>query len=190
MIDQLLALDRELFFFINSHLSNSFLDWVMPWFRKPLFWAPLYIFLIVFFIKEYKIKGLYLIGFLLLTVAIADFSSASIIKPMFQRLRPCNDVSLAGQIHVRVACGKGFSFVSSHATNHFAIALFLIGTFASRWRWIIAVSLIWATLISFAQVYVGVHYPIDVLCGGLLGALIGYLISQLQKTAFVLDGDN
>ena|SRR2546428_6532534 len=190
MIDQLLNLDRKLFIFINSDLSNSFFDWIMPWLRNPLFWAPLYVFMIIFFIKEYKIKGLYLIGFLLLTFAIADYTSASIIKPIFQRLRPCNDVSMAGQINLLVNCGKGFSFVSSHATNHFAIALFLIGTFGNRWRWVIVASLIWAAAISFAQVYVGVHYPIDVFCGGLLGALIGALVSSLQKAAFILDGNN
>ncbi|SMO67673.1 phosphatase PAP2 family protein [Solitalea koreensis] len=189
MIDQLLNLDRKLFIFINSGLSNSMFDLIMPWFRNPLFWAPLYLFMIIFFIKEYKIKGLYLIGFLLLTFAIADFTSASIIKPVFQRLRPCNDVSMAGQINLLVNCGKGFSFVSSHATNHFAISLFLIGTFGKRWPWVIAASLIWAAVVSFAQVYVGLHYPIDVLCGGLLGALIGVLISSLQKTVFTLDGD-
>lgn len=191
MLEQLNSIDQKIFFFINNDLSNPFFDWLMPLLRNQYFWAPLYAFLIVFFIKEYKIKGLYLILFLLLAFGIADFTSASIIKQHFQRLRPCNDPALLGLVKLRIArCGSGFSFVSSHAANHFAISLFLIGTFYQRWKWVLPAALAWATIICFAQVYVGVHYPFDVTCGGLLGALIGWGVSQIRKNTLPLDGVN
>ncbi|UKJ06432.1 phosphatase PAP2 family protein [Solitalea lacus] len=191
MLNQLNTFDQKAFFFINTGLSNSFFDLLMPLLRNQYFWTPVYVFLIVFFIREYKKKGLYLIGFLLLTFAIADFTSASIIKEYFQRLRPCNDPALVGLVKLRLnRCGNGFSFVSSHAANHFAISMFLIGTFYQRWKWVLPAALIWAALVCFAQVYVGVHYPFDVTCGGILGLLIGYGVSSLRKTLVPIDGIN
>ena len=109
------------------------------------------------------------------TFGVADFGSASIVKPMVKRVRPCNDPQLAQTIISRVPCGTGYSFPSSHASNHFAISVFLIGAFHKRWRWIWFWALLWATLVCFAQIYVGVHYPIDILTGALFGTLVGYL---------------
>jgi len=110
----------------------------------------------------------------LLCFAAADFSSSQILKKQVQRLRPCNDPALAAQVQLRVPCGSGYSFTSSHAANHFAVALFLIGVFGDLNRWIRPSLLLWAGSIALSQVYVGVHYPGDVLCGGLLGSLIGW----------------
>ncbi|MCO4291474.1 phosphatase PAP2 family protein [Solitalea sp. MAHUQ-68] len=191
MLEQLNSIDQKAFFFVNSDLSNSFFDWLMPLMRYPAFWAPLYLFLIIFFIKEYKIKGLYLIAFLLITFAIADFVSASIIKEYFRRLRPCNDPALMGLVKVRLSrCSGGFSFISSHASNHFAIATFLISTFYQRWKWVLPVAFFWAAIICFAQVYVGVHYPFDVFCGGIFGIVVGYSVSKLRKSLVPIDGIN
>ncbi|WP_345232194.1 phosphatase PAP2 family protein [Olivibacter ginsenosidimutans] len=117
--------------------------------------------------------------FLLLTFGAADFLSASVIKPLVKRVRPCNELALKGEMVSRIRCGSGYSFPSSHASNHFAIALFLIMVYRRRWKSILWLALIWAFLVSFAQIYVGVHYPIDVICGALFGALIGYIIARL-----------
>ncbi len=172
MIEQLLQWDTELFLKIHRGLTNDFFDFLMPLLRNKFFWTPLYLFIIIFCIKQYKKTGLYIIGGLLLTFALGDIISSRIIKPSVNRLRPCNEVSLANQIIPRVHCGAGKSFPSAHATNHFGIAVFLIGIFYRKWKAILPIGLIWAAAISFAQVYVGVHYPIDVFCGMLLGCFI------------------
>ncbi|MGF1924924.1 MAG: phosphatase PAP2 family protein [Bacteroidia bacterium] len=117
----------------------------------------------------------------MITFALGDFISAKLIKPNVQRVRPCNEVSLSKSIIKRVPCGSGYSFPSAHATNHFAIALFLIGIFYRDWKWILPLGLIWAALVAFAQVYVGVHYPLDTLAGALLGTAIGLITSTFYK---------
>ena len=115
-----------------------------------------------------------MIGMLLATFAMGDLIASRIIKPFVARIRPCNDLSLTNEIINRVPCGTGYSFPSAHATNHFAIAIFLICLFYPKWKPILPLALFWAFLISFAQIYVGVHYPIDTIFGALLGTSIGF----------------
>ena len=182
MFEQILQLDQQLFIAINEGLSNPFFDWIMPFLRNRVFWTPLYLFLVIFLTRNYGKWGLICIVFMLLTFAITDYFSASIIKPAFERLRPCNDIAIKNELNAIVDCGTGFSFPSTHATNHFGIAMFLILTFYQRWKWIIPLALFWAFSIAFAQVYVGVHYPTDVLTGAILGCLIGYITSTIFKT--------
>ncbi|MCZ4244887.1 phosphatase PAP2 family protein [Pedobacter punctiformis] len=181
MIESIQQFDAELFLKIHRGLSNGFFDWLMPLMRNRFFWAPLYLFIIIFCIKQYKKQGYYIIGMILFTFAMGDLIASRLIKPFVARLRPCNDPSLANDIIHRVPCGSGLSFPSAHATNHFAIAIFLICLFYSRWKPILPIGLFWAFIISFAQVYVGVHYPVDVTAGALLGTLIGFICSRIFK---------
>ncbi len=181
MIAELQQLDAELFFKINKGLSNDFFDLVMPLLRNRFFWSPLYIFIIAFCIKYYKKQGYYIILGLLLTFATGDIIASRVIKPRVKRVRPCNEINLTSTIIKRVPCGSGYSFPSAHATNHFAIALFLIGIFYRKWRPILPLALGWAALIAFAQIYVGVHYPFDTFAGAILGSCIGLLISFIYK---------
>ena len=118
---------------------------------------------------------------ILITFAMGDLIASKIIKPSVQRIRPCNEVNLANDVIKRVPCGSGYSFPSAHATNHFAIALFLIGVFYRKWKPILPFGLVWAASIAFAQVYVGVHYPIDIFIGALLGTTIGLITSTVYK---------
>jgi membrane-associated phospholipid phosphatase len=181
MMESIQQFDVELFLKIHRGLSNGFFDWLMPLMRNRFFWSPLYLFIIVFCIKQYKKQGFYIIGVVLFTFAMGDLISSRLIKPLVGRVRPCNDFSLAKDIIHRVSCGSGFSFPSAHATNHFAIAVFLICVFYSRWKPILPIGIFWAAIISFAQVYVGVHYPVDVTTGALLGTLIGFICSGIFK---------
>lgn len=174
MMTALQQFDTELFLKIHRGLSNGFFDWLMPLMRNRFFWTPLYIFIIVFCIKQYKKVGYYIIGMLLFTFAMGDLIASRLIKPLMLRPRPCNEMSLADEIIHRVPCGSGYSFPSAHATNHFAIAIFLICLFYPKWKGILPLGLGWAAIISFAQVYVGVHYPIDVTVGSILGTCIGF----------------
>ncbi|MEN0005396.1 MAG: phosphatase PAP2 family protein [Bacteroidota bacterium] len=177
---ELLQLDQELFFVINNDWHNSILDAIMPHWRNKYSWIPLYVVLAIYVVYQFKQKGVYLILFLAVTVGIADTTSSQLIKKNVQRIRPCNDIQLQSEVKLLVHCGGGYSFTSSHATNHFAVASFLVFTLGlfpwRKWRWLLW---LWAASIAFGQVYVGVHYPLDILCGGLIGALIGWLMARL-----------
>ncbi|MEO6150153.1 MAG: phosphatase PAP2 family protein [Mucilaginibacter sp.] len=181
MPEQLLQFDRHLFYFINHDLSNAFFDWLMPFLRNPKFWIPLYIFIVVFCIYKFKKTGVIIIAMLAATAGIADFTSASLVKPAIHRVRPCRDVITSKTDIARVPCGTGYSFPSTHATDHFAMAAFLSLVFCSRWRKIWIFAMLWAAIICFAQVYVGVHYPIDVIGGALYGLIIGFAMALLFK---------
>jgi undecaprenyl-diphosphatase len=181
MIDQLVQLDKQLFHMVNHGLTNPVFDWLMPVVRNAKVWIPLYVFIIGFCIYRYKKASIYIIMLLALTVGLADQGSAGIIKGIVKRPRPCNDPTMAATIITRIPCGSGYSFPSSHASNHFAVACFLSLVFYRRWKRIWWVAMPWAFLISFAQVYVGVHYPFDVTFGALFGLLVGYLVYLLFK---------
>lgn len=122
-----------------------------------------------------------IILFILITFGIADFTSSSLIKKSVQRVRPCNDIEFKENVNTRVRCGSGYSFTSSHATNHFAMASFLIMVFYRRWNHILWIGILWAAMISLAQVYVGVHYPLDVIAGAILGSSIGYIVGLVFR---------
>lgn len=165
--------DKRIFYAINTRGANDFFDWLMPLIRNSFTWAPLYFFIILFAIINFKKNGWWWLLFALGTVAITDLTGARIFKASFERLRPCNDPEMADMVRMVLGrCSGGFSFVSNHAINHFGIAAYFFVTFRQVFKhsWIL---FIWAALIGYAQIYVGVHYPFDVLAGSILGMLIG-----------------
>lgn len=166
-------IDYAIFHFINQGLSNDFFDFMLVFWRNSYFWAPLYLFVIAFAFFNFKAKAYWIIIFSFLTFGSTDFVSSSLVKNHFKRDRPCK-LTASIEVTSRVRCGSGYSFTSSHAANHFGLAVFWILIFGQRFKRIIAPLLIWASLVSLAQVYVGVHYPSDVLAGAMLGSLIGY----------------
>ncbi|MBL4677641.1 MAG: phosphatase PAP2 family protein [Mucilaginibacter sp.] len=181
MPDFLLNLDRHLFYLINHDWANPFFDALMPLMRNPKFWIPLYVFIIGISIWRYKRQGALMILFLALSAGFADFTSASIIKPAVQRLRPCRDPYTSPADVNRVPCGTGYSFPSTHATDHFALAIFLGIVLFKRHKWIMPLAILWAATICFAQVYVGVHFPVDVILGALYGSLVGWLFAYVFR---------
>jgi undecaprenyl-diphosphatase len=189
MPDFLLQFDRHLFYFINHDLTNPFFDWIMPILRNAKNWIPLYLFIIVFCVWKYKKTGLIIIVIMALAAGFADFTSASIVKPLVKRDRPCRDPVVSQTVISRVPCGPAYSFPSTHATDHFAAAFFLIVLFHKKWRWIWLWAILWAGTISFAQVYVGVHFPVDVICGAIYGALMGWLFAWVFGKVVPLWGE-
>ncbi len=184
-LDTLIALDATLFHWINQNCSNVLFDAVLPWFREKWIWAPLYLFVAAFSWMNFGKKGWLLVLGLVAVVGLSDFTSSELVKKNVQRLRPCNDLELRPAAVLRLdSCGSGYSFTSSHAANHFAAAIFLIGIFGGLARWIRPALLTWAGLIALSQVYVGVHFPGDVIGGGLLGALIGWAVGKLMWPLF------
>jgi membrane-associated phospholipid phosphatase len=193
MLDSLLQWDQALFQLINSQGQHAFFDVLLPFWRTKSNWIPLYIFVLGLLFWKYDWrKVLFFLLLIGLAVLLADQISSQWIKKSVMRIRPCNDADLMDEVRLLVKCGSGYSFTSSHATNHFALAFLFIQMLLPKFpkiRWVLVFSfLLWATLVAYAQVYVGVHYPLDVLAGALLGTLIGaalwWLAKRLIKTLF------
>ncbi|MDX1909934.1 MAG: phosphatase PAP2 family protein [Saprospiraceae bacterium] len=174
MLEILQNWDAALFRFINYNLGNPLFDALLPWCREKWFWMPAYVFLAAFSLLNFGKKGGFIILGLVVAAGLADFTSSTLIKKNVQRLRPCNEPEMMQTVVRRAPCGSGYSFTSSHAANHFAAAVFIVAVFGSAGPWVRLAALSWAALIAFSQVYVGVHYPGDVIGGALLGTIIGW----------------
>jgi undecaprenyl-diphosphatase len=170
-------LDQQLFLFLNS-LNSPFWDQVMHAISGKVIWAPLYLSILIFLGIKYKRKFLIILLFIILAVTLADQFSVQLFKNLVQRLRPCHEPSLEGLVHlVNGECGGQFGFVSSHATNSFNVALISLLFIKKRWYTISII--LWALVVGYSRIYLGVHYPGDVICGSLLGTLIGWSIYKL-----------
>lgn len=183
--EKLEKIDQWLFIQVNSNLTNPFFDSLMPFMRESLHWIPLYLFLIVFSLLNFRSKGAWWILFFIITVALTDLIGNYGFKHNFQRIRPCGDPDF--YMHVRLLvdhCSTGFSFTSNHAANHFGIGTFFYITTRSWLKKWALTGWVWAGLISYAQVYVGVHYPLDILGGALLGLLIGTFTGSMFNNRF------
>ena len=168
-------IDHHFFHFINQACANPVLDTLCPIARDKNTWMPFYIMGGVLVLYKYRWQGLWMAVCAALAILAAD-QSANLIKHFVHRLRPC----AIEQVHMLVACSHTFSFPSNHATNHFAIAVFLSLVFR-KIRWLPYVLIFWAAFISLSQVYVGLHYPTDIACGALLGTLVGWIAFLIFK---------
>ncbi|MFL9483071.1 phosphatase PAP2 family protein [Chitinophagaceae bacterium LWZ2-11] len=179
-LDWLLQLDTDLFLLINKVWTNSFLDSVYPWYRDSNTWVPFYVFLLAFILMNFGKKAWLWILFIIITVALTDQVSSNLIKHLVARPRPCNDpfIQMYGRLLLG-GCSGGYSFTSSHAANHFGMAMFMYLTlkpYIKNWgKWFF----VWAATISYGQIYVGVHYPLDVLGGTIVGCILGYCTASI-----------
>ncbi len=176
--------DAWLLFRVNQGMQSDTLDSFLPFFRETSFWIPLYLFLLVFILQNFGMKGIWWSLGVVLTAALSDLVSSQLIKETIWRVRPCQDPDIGARINFIINyCPTSSSFTSSHATTHFAQATFFYLTLrhTGKW-WILAYA--WAFLIGFSQVYVAVHYPFDVICGALIGCLVGFAVSRLFHRQF------
>ncbi len=178
--DALLVKDQALFSKINGQWTSSLADHIMPWVRTANNWYPLYFALLAYlFIKWGKNAWKWLL-IVAVNVAVTDQISSSFFKPFVHRLRPCADPAIIHQSRLLLEhCSGGFSFTSSHAANHFGLAMFVFMTLQPLFKNYTVLFFVWAALISYAQVYVGVHYPLDIFAGCLIGLVVGYLMGRL-----------
>jgi membrane-associated phospholipid phosphatase len=179
MWEQVRDWDRHVLTLINHDGSSAVLDVVLPFLRESQFWVPFYLFMILFMSMNFGIKGWWWVLAFVLTAAMADIISSHIIKETVMRMRPCRDPEIMGEIIFRASyCPKSSSFTSSHATSHFALSMFIFLTLRRLSKWW-GMIFLWAVAISYTQVYVGVHYPFDVICGGILGCGIGAFMAYM-----------
>lgn len=170
--EALLQFDRSFFIAVNNGLANPVFDWLCPWIRTQEVWYPVYAVFVYFLIRTYGKDSWKILLAAALMILATDQFSANLVKNTFMRIRPCSEPSLQGITrHLTDRCA-GYSFMSAHATNHFALAVFM-PVFFRKQRWLLPLLLFWAFSIAFSQVYVGVHYPLDVIAGGCCGVLFG-----------------
>ena len=174
-IDTIKQTDQSIFFFLNG-LHNPLWDLVMPLFTQTATWFVFYLAIIFFIIKKYRAKAVVILIMLGLAVLIGDQLS-SFVKETVQRLRPTHDPGIEHLVHNVYKKGGLFSFFSSHATNTFILAMFSARLF-KNFRYSVLIFL-WAGVVSYTRIYVGVHYPLDILTGMVAGILIGYYTYQL-----------
>lgn len=178
-------IDSDLFLFLNG-LHADWLDKVMIAITQMWVWIPLYLLLIYWTVKQYGKRCWWVFLAVGVVVLCSDQLSAHVCKPLFQRLRPCYNPNLQDLIYLpKGMAGGRYGFVSSHATNTFAVAAFLTGALRKNRNWIGIVLYLWAFISSYSRIYLGFHYPGDILCGALLGILIGLMLWKVFQLIVV-----
>ena len=171
MFQWLLEFDKKIFLYLNSIHSPTW-DSIMVWISGDKSWIPLYIILLIIIIyRERPYRFIFTILFIAIAVGLSDYISV-LIKDLVERPRPTHNVGIAGIVHiVNNYRGGTYGFVSSHAANVFCVATFLAYQFKS-YKWGLFL-FVWATVVSYSRIYIGVHYPLDIICGAVLGILLG-----------------
>lgn len=171
MIEKIDHLDTSLFLWLNSHHTPIW-DQIMWHISGKLEWVPFYIILIGYLIYKYRIKSVYIIVAIAIAVTLADQLAVKAFKEVFERFRPSNNPAIRDLVYiVNNYRGGSYGFVSNHAANTFSLATFLILLFSNRIFTVVII--FWAFIVSYSRIYIGVHYPADVICGALLGVICG-----------------
>lgn len=189
MLHQIQVADTQIFLALNG-LHTPWADTFMYWVTQRNTWIPLYALLVIWLIWQYKQRAAGMIASLILTIVVADQTASTLLKPNIQRLRPCHVTYLQNKVHLVVeSCGGTYGFASSHAANSFglAMAVWLVcraaGPLSNPYKKYLWWFFPWAAVVSYSRIYVGVHYPFDVLAGALIGCGAAYLsVWAVQKS--------
>ncbi|MEN7546726.1 phosphatase PAP2 family protein [Rapidithrix thailandica] len=183
MLESLDKLDKEIFLFFNS-LHADWLDPIMWAITESGTWIPFYVLIIAFLVYKFRWNTIFILMAIGLTITLADQFASGFCKPFFERLRPSHSPELEGLVHLiqdkngNYYKGGSFGFISSHSANTFGLASFLFCLFRKRVAYI-SLMFLWAAIVSYSRIYVGVHYPGDLMVGALTGILWGFLSFKL-----------
>lgn len=187
MIEWIERIDHELLLFING-MHNPYLDEIMWAISGKLIWFPLYLFLFILVFRKTPTKqAIWFVVFGLAAVGLADFTATYGFKEMIARYRPSHHLVLGDLLHhYEIKPGEFYKggihgFVSGHATNSFAIAVMFSLRLRSHYKYITLILLSWAILVSYSRMYLGVHYPTDIIGGALLGTTIASIMYWIYK---------
>ena len=185
MMERILQLDTELFLFFNG-LHTPWADRFVYLLSQIWFWIPLYLLLIFLVFKFYRKKGWKVLLVFILTITLSD-QACNLLKNSVQRLRPSHTEALAGDIHLvqkpdgNMYYGGKYGFPSAHAANSMALA-FLVFFFLSKGKkWVIVLAMAWSLLMAYTRLYLGVHYPTDILCGFIVGSCSAFLMTFMYR---------
>jgi undecaprenyl-diphosphatase len=177
MIEFLDNIDQNLFLFLNG-LNSPFWDQVMWWISGRISWLPLYLLITGWLIYRFKWKVVFILFMVAVLITLSDQGSVHLFKELFQRPRPCHDPEISQLVHlVKGHCGGKYGFVSSHAANTFAMGTFTLLIIRKRFYSIFI--MLWASLVSYSRIYLGIHYPGDILGGAAFGIILGFLIYKI-----------
>jgi undecaprenyl-diphosphatase len=189
MIEEILKLDSKLLILLNNLGVPRFDNfWVNLSKIEANILMYLFLICLFFYIQKARLKVaniLYLILVIVIMITITD-QGANLFKDSFQRLRPCYDETVKDSIRlVKDNCGGKYGFFSAHASNSFSLAIFFGLLFRNRIRYIILITLVYASFISYSRIYLGVHFPIDIIFGSLFGLFIGFSIYKFVYLKFL-----
>jgi len=176
MLDLILEYDHKLFLWLNN-LGNESFDWFWMLMTNKLFNFFVYSIALIYLLKKTDIKSLIsMILFLSILILISDQTS-NLFKNFFERLRPCYDEQISSYMRlVKDSCGGLYSFFSAHASNSFALASFFFFVYYKIIQRKIILFFVLASLVSYSRVYIGVHYPLDIITGSVFGFVSGFIL--------------
>ena len=182
MIESLIEYDKELFLFLNN-LGNTTWDGFWLAYTNKVNWIPFYLLLLFVMFKKYNRRVfLIIVVMAILMVAFTD-QVTNLFKDGFERLRPCREEGVMEQMRfIAVRCGK-YGFFSGHSSNSMAVAVFVGLLLKPYYKYLVFLLLFWAALMAYSRIYVGVHYPLDIICGMIFGALSGFMFYKLKGYA-------
>ncbi|PID68725.1 MAG: phosphatase PAP2 family protein [Flavobacteriales bacterium] len=177
MLEKVIAYDKEILVYLNS-LGNSYWDGFWLFVTNQFYWSPVFLLILYLIFKHYGVKKG--IAFILITAALVTFSDqfVNFTKNYFQRLRPNNDPVLSEIIRLTKRPGS-YSFLSGHSTTSFAATTFIILTLRRHTKYI-WFFILWPIVFAYSRIYLGVHYPLDIFVGMIVGILIGLLFYRLS----------
>ncbi len=189
MIEEILKLDSKLFLYLNNLGTSKFdIFWISLSKIEANILMYLFLFLLFFYNQKIRPKLIYIFYFffvITLMIIITD-QGANIFKDSFQRLRPCYNESIIDSLRlVKENCGGKYGFFSAHASNSFSLAIFFGLLFINRIRYIIMITIVYASLISYSRIYIGVHYPIDIIFGSFFGIFVGFVMYSFVYLKFL-----